>query len=904
MTQPPPTIGTTASALLVAGAYALVAALWIVFSDSQLASLASDADQLSRLQTVKGWFFVGVTATLLFLLMRWRLGQLAASQQTALANEARLRSILNSIDDLVFVIDADGRLVDCYQPAAATLLLAPERFIGRRLDEVGLPAEVVAQMLAAIDTLRQGSGVVSIEYVLELALGRCHFEARLSRQQDASGAFAGVTAVARDISARRRAEEKLLSSELSYRALLDNLPNIAVQGYDRERRIIFWNETSERLYGYARDEVLGRQLEDTIIPPALRATVIEAHRRWITDKIPIAAGEIDLLKKDGSLVPVYSSHSLIYNSADEPEMFCLDVDLAELRQAQGELRLAACVFDGSTQGILIADRDTRIIAVNEAFTRITGYARAEAIGQRPQMLASGLHTRDFYRAMWDELRENGHWQGEIWNRRKNGEPIPEWLGISAVRDDAGELTHYIGIFADISEKKSFEARLQHLTHHDLLTGLPNRLLLQERFEQARAFAARDGQRVALLVLDLDHFKEVNDNLGHALGDRLLVAIAGRLQACVRDTDTVSRQGGDEFLISLNGIHDSEAIAGITDKIMQTMAPSFTLDGQTLSTSFSIGIAAWPEDGEDFATLLLKADTAMYQAKESGRNVYRFFDERMNADRRRRLQLQNGLRGAVERGEMDIHYQPQIDLASGTIIGAEALLRWNSSEFGNIPPTTFIPLAEQSGSIIPIGEWVLQQACRQAEIWRKSHPPGLTVAVNLSVQQFRRSDPVALVGRALAASGLPAHLLELEITESMLISNVDEVLGMLHRLKALGVRLAIDDFGTGYSSLSYLRLFPIDKLKIDQSFVRDIVGNPSNVAIIRVIIELGRILRMRTIAEGVEEAAHADFLREAGCDDAQGYLFGRPMPVAQFDELLATASAAVGSPSPVPPSQKS
>ncbi|MBK1679732.1 EAL and GGDEF domain-containing protein [Rhodocyclus tenuis] len=888
--QHPQAISVNASAAIVAGIYALVAALWIALSDSALATLVSNTEQLVQLQMLKGWLFVGITAVLLFFLMRWRLTQLASSQQTVLEDEGRLQSILSSIDDLVFVIDPDGTLIDCAQPNAPTLLLPMEQFLGRRLDSVGLPADVAAKMLDAIEQLRRKPEVVSIDYALDLPQGRHWFESRLSRLLDGEGAFAGVTAVARDVSARHRAEDKLRDSELSFRTLLEGLPNIAVQGYDRERRIIFWNPASERLYGFRRDEVLGRKLEDTIIPPELRTVLVDQHQRWLDEGVPIPAGEIALCRSDGSLVPVYSSHALIVNSRDEPEMFCLDVDMGKLRQAESELRLAARVFESSAEGIIITDCERLVLAANDAFSRITGFARDEILGKTPDFLASGLQSKDYVADIWREAVRTGHWQGEISNRRRSGEVFPGWLAITAVHDDAGQPTHFIAILADLSERKAIEARLQHLTHHDPLTNLPNRLLLRDRVEQALAFASRERRRLALLLLDLDHFKEINDSLGHAIGDRLLIAIAARLGSCVRDTDTISRQGGDEFLIALSSVKDSAAVASIAANILQAMEAPFTIDDQTLACSFSIGIAVWPEDGEDFDTLLLKTDTAMYKAKESGRNAYRFFNEHMNTDGRRRLQLQSGLRLAIERDELSVHYQPQINLGSGAITGAEALLRWTSREFGEIGPNIFIPLAEQSGLIHAIGEWVLLAACRQAELWRRHYPPGLTVAVNLSAQQFRRGDPVALIKRALAASGLPGELLELEITESMLISEADEVLGMLQRLKALGVRLAIDDFGTGYSSLSYLQRFPIDKLKIDQSFVRHIARNNDDAAIVDTIVQLGRILKLTTIAEGVEELQHASFLRAAGCNEAQGYLFGKPMPAAQFAELLARGDA--------------
>ena len=1034
-TAPPRKCRAESRAVLIALLYAAAAALWIALSDSALATLARDPEQFLRFETYKGWLFVGVTALLLFLLMRWQFGELLAMQAASRRNEERLHSVLASIDDLVFVFDPDYRFVECYQPNEEKLLVPVAQFLGRRIDAIGLPPDVAARFIEAIDAAGREGAVSTVHYPLDVPVGKRWFSASLSRLEDGRGNFSGVTAVVRDITPLKQVEEaarsaqllsdtlldslpsiffvidadgrllrwnrvletttgrsadelagcdallllpetargaaarhvatafeagetqaelplldreqreiphffiahrivlegrvcalgigtdiserliserRLLASEQRFRSLLTDIPNIAVQGYDADRRVIFWNPASERLYGYARDEALGRSLEDLIIPEAMRRTVVDLHHRWIEHGIPIPSGELDLRHKNGGSVPVYSSHALIRNSQNDLEMYCIDIDVQEARQAQSQLRLAAQVFDGSGEAILITDADKRILAVNTAFTRITGYDKEEILGRAPEYLSSGYHDAGFYQQMWHELHETGHWQGEIWNRRKNGETYPEWLGISAVRDDGGALTHYVGIFADISERKAIEAKLEYLAHHDPLTSLPNRLLVRDRLEQALGFAAREDLRIAVMFLDLDHFKVINDTLGHVIGDKLLQAIVGRLNHCVRDTDTISRQGGDEFLIALTGLHDTDAVSAIAQKILQLMQDTFEIEGHTLSCSFSIGIALYPDDGRDFDTLLLKADTAMYHAKEAGRNAYRFFTEQMNAQALDRLNLQNHLRLAIERGDLQLHYQPQVELATGRITGAEALLRWHSPELGPVPPARFIPVAEDSGLIVPIGEWVLREACRQAEEWRQRGLPPLVIAVNLSALQFKRNDPVALISQVLAESRLPAHCLELEITESLLVEDAEEALGALGRLKALGVRMAIDDFGTGYSSLAYLKRFPIDKLKIDQSFVRDIDTDPDDAAIVSVIVELGRILKLDTIAEGVENAQQLEFLTRQGCGSVQGYLFGRPMPAAQFAELIgretrqaapAIPPAAPEKPAPFPPANR-
>ncbi|MFA6311135.1 MAG: EAL domain-containing protein [Sterolibacterium sp.] len=447
----------------------------------------------------------------------------------------------------------------------------------------------------------------------------------------------------------------------------------------------------------------------------------------------------------------------------------------------------------------------------------------------------------------------------------------------------GEFVGYRGVGTDITERKTAEQQVEYLAYRDTLTGLPNRLLLNDRFEQAKAYADRSRTKVALLFLDLDNFKTINDSLGHGVGDHLLKEIAARLSEGIRDTDTVSRQGGDEFLILLSDLADADTIPPILAKLVKRLQETFWIDGHELSTSISVGVALYPDDGKDFHTLLKKADMAMYRAKDAGRNTYRFFDEQMNVEAVEHLAVRNGLRRALEHDEFVLHYQPQIDLGDGRVTGVEALIRWRHPDLGLIAPGRFIAIAEDSGLIVPIGEWVVHEACRQAAAWKLAGLPDMQVAVNLSAVQFKRGDVVQAVTSALDASGFNPAFLELELTESILIGNTESVLATVQRLKLLGVRLSIDDFGTGYSSLSYLKRFDVDKLKIDQSFIRDLSSDPEDAAIVRAIIQMAQSLSLTTIAEGVEDAQMLDHLRSFRCDGAQGYHFARPMPA---DELVA------------------
>lgn len=675
--------------------------------------------------------------------------------------------------------------------------------------------------------------------------------------------------------------QTMRASEQRFRSLFERIPSVAVQGYTHERKVLFWNDASARLYGYEAREVLGNRIEDLIVPPAMRDEVRMAICNWLDRGIPIPAGETHMIRKDGKPITVYSAHVMIENLEGKPELYSLDVDMTALKQAEAKLRLAEVVFERSVDGIIVTDADNCIISSNDAFCRISGYSLEELLGNTPNLFSSGRHGYSYYAQMWRDLLEHGYWHGEILNRRKDGEIYCGWLTISVVSNEKGAITNFVGIVSDISEKKAIEARLEHVANHDELTGLPNGLLLRDRASQALGASKHDGSRVALTVLDLDHFRVINDSLGHVIGDRLLKQVVARLEDCLDKGHTLSRRGGDELIILSPNVTSSEQIRVLMERLLQQFATPFAVDRNMLVVTASLGVAVYPEDAGDFDDLMLKAETAMYTAKQAGRNTCRFYAEQMNADAHERFSLQNRLGRALDRNELVLHYQPQFDLKLGELVGAEALIRWADGERGLVPPGKFIPIAEESGLIIPISEWVLMEACRQAQMWRDAGYPDIQIAVNLSALQFKRSNLIESVANALKSSGLPARCLELELTESILVDDADGVLRILTELKALGVMLAIDDFGTGYSSLAYLKKYPIDKLKIDQSFVRDIVEDDDDAAIVHTIIQLGRNLKMTTLAEGVENESQLAFLKVEGCRIAQGYLFGRPVPAAQF-----------------------
>ncbi|MDO8447210.1 MAG: EAL domain-containing protein [Rhodoferax sp.] len=556
----------------------------------------------------------------------------------------------------------------------------------------------------------------------------------------------------------------------------------------------------------------------------------------------------------------------------------------ERKQTEVELQLKSKVFEQGSEAIVITDSQRKIVRVNQAFSRMTGYSEVEVMGRDPRMLSSGRHDAGFYESMWASIQAHGQWQGELWNRRKDGTLYPEWLSISVLRDRSGAVMSYVGIATDISKRKEDEAHIHLLADFDPLTGLPNRRLLQDRIDTALSHAQRHGEPLALMFLDLDRFKYVNDSLGHPVGDELLIQVAQRLKAALRDEDTVCRVGGDEFVLLCTGT-DAEGAARVATKLLETAAQPHQIAQQELAITCSIGIALYPADGNTFEALSMSADTAMYRAKQAGRNTFRFFTAQMQAQSARALQLENGLRRALELQQLYVVYQPQVSLHDGRVVGMEALLRWRHPALGQVSPAEFIPIAEESGLILPIGEWVLRTATRQLRAWLDAGLPVQQIAVNLSAVQFRHANLPELVTQVLAEAKLEPQCLELELTEGVAMNDPLGAIAVMDNLQQRGVRMSIDDFGTGYSSLSYLKRFSVYKLKIDQSFVRDITDDPDDKAIVVAIIALARSLGFQTIAEGVETQGQLAFLREQGCDEVQGYLFSQPLPADQFETFV-------------------
>ena len=576
---------------------------------------------------------------------------------------------------------------------------------------------------------------------------------------------------------------------------------------------------------------------------------------------------------------------------EQDEVVMVIRDITQRKQQEAELRLWAKVFEDSNEAILITDADLRIVLVNKAYERIMGFKEDEVLGVDTALIGARLHSYSFFRNLVHVLKEQGYWQGELMNRRKNGETFPTWYSISQVVNSEGQPENYIAIFNDISERKKSRERIDFLAHHDSLTELPNRALLNDRLEMAINTAKRRQEKVGILFIDLDRFKNINDSLGHTAGDQILVQTAERLRAAVRTDDTVSRLGGDEFVVLLSRVRDERNLVDVALKVQEALLQPYILEAMPLHLSPSIGIAVYPDDGEDPNTLIKNADAAMYLAKEKGRNNYQFYTPVLNAKTLDRLKLEHDLRKALELGQFELHYQPQILLAPDQsnqpqLYGAEALVRWRHPERGLVPPNHFIPLAEEIGLIIPLGAWVIAEASRQVTEWKNTGVADLVVSVNISALQFHQAGFLAEVQRLLADAGAAPCSLELELTESMLMADMEVSIQVLQAFRDLGYRIAIDDFGTGFSCLNYLRRLPANVLKIDQSFVRDMRTDSASLAIVSSIIRLAHSLGMETIAEGVETAAELAILEQQGCRMMQGYHFSKPLPSAQFVDWVA------------------
>jgi len=658
----------------------------------------------------------------------------------------------------------------------------------------------------------------------------------------------------------------------------------------------------EGILVHAEVLLVQRPLVATLVDRIVKAPTAELHERLLRSYLDAYQAAVanasyhrTVLYAIAMMLLGYALYSVFRIERDRRALRVAHDDLATRyeaqRRAEGELRLYGTVFTHAAEGMVITDATSRIVAVNPAFCAITGYSAEEVIGKTPALLNSGRQGEDFYQNMWQSLIQLGQWQGEIWNRRKDGGIYPEWLSIAAVPDEPGETGHFIGVFTDISERKQSEARIHHLAHHDALTGLPNRLLLEDRIEQGMLKSRREHRQMGVIFIDLDRFKNINDTLGHAVGDELLVQAAQRGLHVLRETDTLCRQGGDEFVAVLPELEAGQDAAHICGKLLAALCQPYLLAGHELTVSGSAGIAIYPEDGETASELLRKADAAMYRAKEDGRNTFCFFSAEISTATLGDLLLENDLFGALEQQELLMYYQPKVDAGSGEVVGAEALIRWQHPERGLIAPDQFIHLAEANGLINAIGEWAIRNVCAQQRAWLDAGLLVVPVAVNISALQFAQQDLPNMLAHVLADYGLPPQLIELELTETLLMRNSVRATQVLETLRRMHVQVALDDFGTGYSSLSYLRQFPLHALKIDRSFVSQIDEQGERVRLASAIIAMAHELDLVVIAEGVENEVQANYLAAHGCDHFQGYFYGRPQAVEDFGKLLSSRQLA-------------
>ncbi len=657
----------------------------------------------------------------------------------------------------------------------------------------------------------------------------------------------------------------------------------SVIAMDLEGFITGWNKGAEQLFGYSSTEAIGKHILFLYADPdadddseGFQDAFLERGGREL---------EVRRRRKSGEIFWASLQLSLIRDELGQPSgMIGYLSDITARVEAEKIMRLQSRIFEHSEESILITSSDRCIISVNPAFTEITGYSAPEIIGKSAEILRSDQYSARFYDDIWSHVDQDGSWQGEVWTRRKNGEDFPSWASIGLVRNQDGQINNYFSIFTDISERKRAEERINYLAYYDELTGLPNRSLLYKLIDQALVEARRNRLHGAILFIDLNRFKPVNDSLGHSVGDRLLQEVAQRLRSAVRTEDVVARLGGDEFIVALFDITRREHAAVVAQKVLAALDPPCWIDEHELKVGAAIGISIYPRDGFNTESLLRMADIAMYRAKESGQDGYAFYSHEMNQRAIDRLKIESGLRHGIEHDELLLHYQPKVDIASGRIVGAEALVRWNHPTRGLVPPGEFVPIAEESGLVVRLSAWVLEAALRQARLWLTAAMPAVKIAVNLSARDF--SPGLAeRIQAMLASHGVQPEWLELEITEGMLTHSSDDVITMMDALTALGVSLSLDDFGTGYSSLSYLKRFPIDTLKIDRSFIIGIPGDGNDCAIAGAIVSMAQRLGHRVIAEGVETRDQLEFLRSLGCQEIQGYYFSPPVPADQFEAMV-------------------
>jgi diguanylate cyclase (GGDEF)-like protein/PAS domain S-box-containing protein len=814
--------------------------------------------------------------------------KISREAHAALQDSARsLQTILDNLFSYVALLDTEGVIQEVNK--------APiDRGGYRRSDLIGIyfydapwwshDKDVRARLIEAIEAAKQGQ---SRRYDVAVMMGKelVPIDFQISPVRNEAGVVIGLLPTAVEISERKRVEAELSIAAAAF----ESQEGIMIT--DANGFILKINRAFSESTGYSAEEVIGRT--PRIVKSGLHDEAFYDAMWDCLNRTGSWKGEIWNRHKNGEIHPKWLTITAVKSEGGAVTHYVgAEIDITERKKAETELRLAAACFE-SQEAIVITDADGVILRVNPTFTEITGYTAEEVVGRNPRILKSDRHNTDFYRRMWEAINNTGKWQGEIWDRRKNGEAYPKWLTISAVKNDSGKVTHYIGVHYDITQRKQAEEKIHGLAFLDQLTGLANRFSLHERLAQALGMAQRNNRQLALMLIDLDNFKTINDTLGHPIGDQLLIQVAQRLAGSVRQSDLVARLGGDEFVVLVPEADSPMDVANVADKILTTVSAPYLIDGHDLHSSPSIGICLYPDDATEAQDLIKKADVAMYHAKANGRGNYQFFKEDIQAAAAARLAIESDLRRALEQRQFVLHYQPQLDLRSGRIVGVEALVRWQHPRRGLVSPIEFIPVAEDTGLIVPLGDWVLEEACRQLAQWRTNGLNDLRMSVNLSAKQFADPGLPLRIEKVLDRTDLPATHLDLEVTESTTMKNPADAAAMMRVLTAQKLSLSIDDFGTGYSSLAYLKQFPISTLKIDRAFVKDIETDPDDASICDVSVLLAHKLGLNVVAEGVETTGQFKYLLSIGCEKIQGYFISKPLPGDQVEQFIRNTPLLTG-----------
>ncbi len=800
-------------------------------------------------------------------------------KNTLYANQKIYQTIFENSPSGIIFFDTNGYIIDANSSAINIFNTSKKELIGFDV----LKRLTNEKLLKSIRlSLQKQEAYFKGEYISVLSGKKLYLETFLKPLVSDKNEIDFIVIFINDKTKEYEINKNLIKAKNEWKSIIDNMVNVFIQT-DKDGVIIKASPSIKNILGYSADEVIGKNIK-TFWANKEKAKILRENF-FKYRKVPKEIVE-KFIHKDGTILDLEIFINLRFDNfgryigSDN-----IARDVTELKKSQKALEIYENVIKNTSEGVMITDKNNRIVFINKAFCSITNFGEKDVIGKNPSILKSGIHTKKFYKNMWKSLEDTGHWKGEIWNKHKDGTIFPELLSINTLKNKNKEIENYIAIFTDISEIKKSEAKIRNIAMHDSLTGLPNRTMMSNMISHSLKSAKRQNELMAIMFIDLDNFKTINDNYGHKEGDNILVETAKRLKKILREEDIVYRFGGDEFIITLEHIKNSEDIAKIAQKLNQSIQMPYQTNNYTFYISCSIGIAIYPNDALTPDELIKNADAAMYQAKNRGKNRYSFYSQELGKQIQEELQIENLLRESIENNEFEIYYQPKIDTKTFHIVGLEALLRWNSSKNGMLSPTKFIPIAEKTGLIIPLGNWIVLEACNQIKKWHDKKLYDGNISVNISGVQLNNKNLVNSIKNALKESNLSPCYLDLEVTESVLMNDVKRWIITLEQIRDIGIDISIDDFGTGYSSLSYLRELPVDELKIDKSFIDDIPYDQDACAIVKSIISLAKTLGYKTVAEGVEKEEQQKYLLENNCDIIQGYYYSKPLPKEEMENFL-------------------